>query len=1233
MKKVYKVIALLIFAMSAFALFGCGKDFNLRVATKEYNLVEGEREQIEASVENYDGEVAFTYSSSDESVAAVENGYIVALKGGTAEITVGASVDGENIFSVIKVNVTEVYKVEFAVDGVVISGKDYKQGETIILPDEPVKDADVRYTYTFDGWQGYTAGMTASADVKFDAMWQEKLNEYKVRFLSDGELFHETTLPYGTLISAPEATPEKQSEMYDYAFVGWEGLTESTTVIGNMEFEAQFTPSIKRFNVTFVVDGKTYYQKEYSYGSTIVLPEPPYKDKTAQYTYVFTGWSGYTENMTVTKEETFVADFSETVNNYYIKFTSEGKVVSYESYPYGGTIVPPATPSKENTAQYTYTFSGWQGYTEGDTVSGEKEFAAIWNRTVNTYDVTFMNEGSLFGTKEDVPYGTAIESILIDVPKKEGYTYKWVYDGETVTGNLTVTSLGEINVYDVQFVVDGKVYHSYSAEYGSAVTLPEAPVKETTATTIYDFKEWTGYQENMTVTNKLTFTAVFSESERSYTVNYIVNGEDYRTDTYGYGDLIILPQTPDNYETESAYYKFSHWDGYDDGMTVSGDETIEAVFTRVIKTFTVLFVSDGTEYAEREVEYGATMSVPDPVKQPEGNVLWQFSHWQDEYGNEFIADAPVVSNMTLTAVFDKAYLTSGSVTLPSSAFGENYGVYADITNTVIDIDGTTAVVDETGSFTLTLKEGEHVLTAELKGFLPVTRSLAVTENSLDWGSVEFKHVDVEYNYGSMSYVDGVLSPALGNSVYQTIIFDPVTDSDYIAVRYTVNPTSLYFTQNDQIGFYIESTENPTVNLLFAISETGKQINFFPNKDFFKRKTVNFPDGAANIKFMDAPYTLAFVINRSGGSYVLSVFVNDVMILTADLASSTLFGADSPLLPAGTIRAGAAVHYSNNRYTTDVPFTLTGLDYSFSEAAITEYMTPETFTVSGVVAYPESNIFGESFSDYYALSDVTVTADGIPVTVGEDGTFSFDARSGSVNVVVSAPDFQPVEAVATVSDAPLDLGTITLRHRELNLSNGGMSQTDGIITPAVGNSTTYQTATFDKLMTQDTLVIRETILIKDSYMQNSEQIGFYMSCGNVNLSILVYDNNLRTLINKNWSFVKNITFDDTSLNIKKGSAFMAGKTQFDLTLVAVRNAENKTFVLSIYIDDALAITTDIASVTASAGNYIDYLPFTGDITFGAMVNYSNGKYTEETGAPIAFTDIDYSFAAFPLPAPR
>ena len=77
MKKTYKIFAFLIFALSCIVLLGCNGNVKLKVATQEYNLAEGEKQQISVSVENYDKEVAFTYSSSDESVASVENVYIV----------------------------------------------------------------------------------------------------------------------------------------------------------------------------------------------------------------------------------------------------------------------------------------------------------------------------------------------------------------------------------------------------------------------------------------------------------------------------------------------------------------------------------------------------------------------------------------------------------------------------------------------------------------------------------------------------------------------------------------------------------------------------------------------------------------------------------------------------------------------------------------------------------------------------------------------------------------------------------------------------------------------------------------------------------------------------------------------------------------------------------------------------------------------------------------------------
>ena len=132
------------------------------------------------------------------------------------------------------------------------------------------------------------------------------------------------------------------------------------------------------------------------------MPEDPVKQGNAQHAYVFDGWDGYTDGMTVEGNATFTAKFKAVTNEYTYKFLNEdGSVYKETTAPYGTAITLPATnPVKENTAQYTYTFAGWDGFTDGMTVTGDATFTAKFSGTVNKYTYKFLNEdGSLISER------------------------------------------------------------------------------------------------------------------------------------------------------------------------------------------------------------------------------------------------------------------------------------------------------------------------------------------------------------------------------------------------------------------------------------------------------------------------------------------------------------------------------------------------------------------------------------------------------------------------------------------------------------------------------------------------------------------------------------------------------------------------------------------------------------------------------------------------------------------
>ena len=66
-----------------------------------------------------------------------------------------------------------LYTVTFMSDGVILSQEQYKYGETIVVPRDPVKQTDGIYIYTFDGWSQEITEVTG--DVTYEAKFISEL--------------------------------------------------------------------------------------------------------------------------------------------------------------------------------------------------------------------------------------------------------------------------------------------------------------------------------------------------------------------------------------------------------------------------------------------------------------------------------------------------------------------------------------------------------------------------------------------------------------------------------------------------------------------------------------------------------------------------------------------------------------------------------------------------------------------------------------------------------------------------------------------------------------------------------------------------------------------------------------------------------------------------------------------------------------------------------------------------
>lgn len=119
-----------------------------------------------------------------------------------------------------------------------------------------------------------------------------------------------------------------------------------------------------------------------------------------------------------------------------------------------GKISKPADPTKEATAQYSYTFAGWfkdELFSESfdfdnDVVEESLTLYAKWDETVNKYNVEFVNlDGT--STTQKVEYGqspTFPTNPTKDAESDDLYTISFTFDGWYDSNNVKYTSTSTI---------------------------------------------------------------------------------------------------------------------------------------------------------------------------------------------------------------------------------------------------------------------------------------------------------------------------------------------------------------------------------------------------------------------------------------------------------------------------------------------------------------------------------------------------------------------------------------------------------------------------------------------------------------------------------------------------------------------------------------------------------------------------------------------------------------------
>ena len=522
------------------------------------------------------------------------------------------AVTGDATYTATFTQEVNKYTVEFVdEDGTVLQSTEVAFGETPSFDGaEPSKAATAQYTYTFEGWTPAIKAVDGKAT--YTAVYSSVVNNYTVVWTDDDGtvLETDTDVPYGTMPTFDGATPSKVADaQYTYTFDKWSPAVSA--VEGDVTYKATYTKTVNKYTVTWKNENGNILETdvEVPYGTT---PEysgsTPAKAATAQYTYTFAGWTPAVE--AVTGHVTYTATFTQEVNKYTVEFVDEdGTVLQSTEVAYGETpVYAGATPSKEATAQYTYTFEGWTP--EIKAVDGKATYTAVYSSVVNTYTVTWKNaNGYVLETDDNVPFGTTPE-YNGNTPLKEAdaqYTYKfdkWSPAISAVEGNVTYTATftATLNNYTVTWKNDNgnvletdvEVPYGTTPDYSGAI-----PTKAATAQYTYTFAGWT--PEISTVKGDVIYTATYEATVNEYTITWIVEGVE-TTQTVAYGETPDYGSTPVKAENAQYTYEFKGWTPAVESVT--GDATYTAEFTPVTKSYKVTWIVDGNEWATENVLVG-----------------------------------------------------------------------------------------------------------------------------------------------------------------------------------------------------------------------------------------------------------------------------------------------------------------------------------------------------------------------------------------------------------------------------------------------------------------------------------------------------------------------------------------------------------------------------------------------------------------------------------------------------
>ena len=263
------------------------------------------------------------------------------------------SVIGDATYSATYSSTVNQYAITFEnYDGTILQSDNVAYGD---MPQysgsAPTREATSQYTYTFKGWTPTIETVTGSAT--YTAVFDSIVNKYVIVFADeDGTELKRDTLDYGLIPVAPADPAKAATAQYTYAFAGWSPAVALVT--GDATYTATYSSTINKYLITFQLDnGIVLKFDSIDYGTIPTFDyEVPDSIHTAQYTYIFCGWTP--EPVAVTQDAVYTAVIDSVINQYTLTLSAEnGTVSGGGTFDYGTELTITATPDDG------YEFTKW----------------------------------------------------------------------------------------------------------------------------------------------------------------------------------------------------------------------------------------------------------------------------------------------------------------------------------------------------------------------------------------------------------------------------------------------------------------------------------------------------------------------------------------------------------------------------------------------------------------------------------------------------------------------------------------------------------------------------------------------------------------------------------------------------------------------------------------------------------------------------------------------------------